>query len=180
MPYLVTLRLDPLTFTTLNTLRRAHFPASRNVVPAHLTLFHALPDGEEQAIRHTLNSHAQITAPLNISCPAVRFLGRGVALEIHAPQLCNLRAQLAATWRNWLSAQDRQTYRPHVTIQNKVTSQAARSLFDQLEPAWRPFSGVGEGLLLWRYLQGPWELIANFPLIVRKDMSTGQDKITPR
>ena len=44
-PLIVTLKLDPVTFSRLDALRRAHFPAHSNLIPAHLSLFHKL-EGE--------------------------------------------------------------------------------------------------------------------------------------
>ena len=46
-PFLVTLGFDEATFTRLEELRRRYFPPERNVVPAHLSLFHRLPPEEE-------------------------------------------------------------------------------------------------------------------------------------
>ena len=45
-PLILTLALDGATFAPLDALRRPHFPPERNLVPAHLTLFHALPGAE--------------------------------------------------------------------------------------------------------------------------------------
>ncbi len=35
----------------LDQLRRRHYPAERNQVPAHLTMFHALPPSAEGEVR---------------------------------------------------------------------------------------------------------------------------------
>lgn len=83
-------------------------------------------------------------------------------MEIECPDLVILRRQFAADWQPWLSPQDRQGYRPHVTIQNKVTPDEARRLYEKLMLSWQPLSGWGKGLLLWRYLGGPWELVDEF------------------
>lgn len=163
-PYILTLKLDQQTFDALDTLRRRHFPPERNLLPAHLTLFHALPGDHDSSIRLTLKGVAAATAPLPLHFPNIRSLGRGVAITVDAPELTRLRRRLATTWNEWLSAQDRQGYRPHVTIQNKVTSDQARTLYDQLAAEWEPFTGRGEGLLLWRYIGGPWEHAGEFPL----------------
>jgi 2'-5' RNA ligase len=85
-----------------------------------------------------------------------------VAVTVDAAELTRLRGRLATIWQEWLSAQDRQGYRPHVTIQNKVSSDQARRLYDQLAAQWEPFTGRGEGLLLWRYMGGPWEPAGEF------------------
>lgn len=160
---ILTLRLDGASFALLDGLRAAHFPPARNFLPAHITLFHALPGDEEPAIRATLAEVAAATGQLPLSFPAARFLGRGVALTVASPTLVALRGALASRWAPWLSAQDRQPYHPHVTIQNKVAPEAARALYAQLAAGWQPFAGTGEGLLLWRYLGGPWELLADLP-----------------
>ncbi len=87
----------------------------------------------------------------------MRFLGRGVAFTLRSPELARLRERLAAAWRPWLGAQDRQPFRPHVTVQNKVAPDAARALHAELSAGFAPFAAQGRGLLLWRYLGGPWE-----------------------
>jgi 2'-5' RNA ligase len=90
-------------------------------------------------------------------------MGRGVCLKVESPELMTLRRDLAATFADQLTPQDRQGYGPHVTIQNKVTPEEARRLRDRLAEDFTPFDGVGDGLLLWRYLGGPWELTAECP-----------------
>jgi 2'-5' RNA ligase len=162
-PLILTLQLDPASFATLDALRRAHFPRSRNLVPAHVTLFHALPGAEEAPIAAALAGLAEATAPLDLVVARPRFLGRGVAFDVESPALLALRGELARGWAGWLSNQDRQRYKPHVTIQNKVAPEAARALFAELEASWRPLAGRGAGLLLWRYRGGPWEAAGRFP-----------------
>lgn len=161
-PLILTLQLDPQTFTLLNELRKAHFPPERNIVPAHVTLFHALPGAEEELISAQLAALAASTTTLPLAFPALRFLGRGVALEVTSPALLLLRQQLAQGWAAWLSPQDCQPYRPHVTLQNKVSSEQARRLHDELSASWQGLAGHAQGLILWRYLGGPWEQAAGF------------------
>lgn len=91
------------------------------------------------------------------------LLGRGVAFRLESPELAALRRGLAARWAAWLGAQDRQPPRPHVTVQNKVRPEAARALHAELAAGFRPFPVEGRGLLLWRYLGGPWEPVASVP-----------------
>jgi 2'-5' RNA ligase len=159
LPLILTLKLDSKTFGYFNQLRQQHFPPGRNFLPAHVTLFHALPDEHRldvQKVLRTLYSH---TSVLSLTFPKLRFLGKGVAVEVDCPELVQLRHQLATTWKNWLSRQDQQGYRPHITIQNKATPNEARQLYEQLTSEWMSFGGYGEGLLLWQYKGGPWELI---------------------
>lgn len=168
-PLVLTLQFDPSTFAVLNQLRTAHFPPARNIVPAHITLFHALPGAEEQSIATALATITQTIAPVSLAFPAVRFLGRGVALAVDSAALLALRGQLAQLWEPWLGAQDKQRYRPHVTIQNKAEPQQARQLYEQLEATWESFNGQGIGLTLWRYRGGPWEHAATFTFAGSQD-----------
>lgn len=163
LPFILTLQFDAATFARLDALRQAHFPPERNFLPAHITLFHALPGDQEVAIRQTLQTISAATPIIPLAFPTVRSLGRGVAITVASPALLALRQQLATTWPEWLGAQDRQRFQPHVTVQNKVTAEAARQLYEQLAASWQPVAGRGEGLLLWRYRGGPWEQVMTFP-----------------
>ena len=95
-------------------------------------------------------------------------LGRGVAVRIEAPGLAELRAALAVRWDSWLTPQDRQKLRPHVTVQNKVEPAVARALHAELAAGFEPFPVRIERLCLWRYLGGPWEALHAFPFRVRE------------
>ena len=154
--------LDQRTFATFDRLRKEHFPTERNFLPAHVTLFHALPGQREAEVRQVLQQTAGRTSALALSFPSLRFLGRGVAVDVLSSGLLDLRKQLAVAWAEWLSEQDRQKYRPHVTIQNKVAAEQAKELYRSLSAEWVGCVGPGEGLLLWRYLGGPWELAAEY------------------
>lgn len=161
-PLILTLKLDSASFNALDRLRQQHFPAEKNFLPAHITLFHKLPTEQTASIQQTLQELCSHTPAPCLRFPALRFLGRGVAVEVECPELVRLQKRLAQKWFVWLSAQDQQGYRPHVTIQNKAGSDEARRLHDRLAKEWEPFSGSGMGLLLWRYQGGPWELIDEF------------------
>ena len=49
-PIIVSAEFGAADFARLDGLRRAHFPPARNVLPAHLTLFHHLPPSLETEI----------------------------------------------------------------------------------------------------------------------------------
>lgn len=163
LPLILTLKLDHTTFAVMNDLRQQHFPPERNLVPAHITLFHALPGEHEDAIRHALDDRAARTPIMPLTFTKPRSLGKGVALDADSADLIRLRHDLATGWRDWLSPQDHQRYGPHLTIQNKVSPDQARRLHADLAATWEPLVARGEGVLLWRYLGGPWELIGTFP-----------------
>lgn len=167
-PIILTLKLDQVAFEQTNALRQRYFPPERNFLPAHVTLFHALPGEQEIAISQFLQTICAQTPKVALCLSTLRFLGRGVAIEIDSPRLVQLRQTLAKSWSQWLTAQDQQGYRPHITIQNKVTSTEARQLYEELKAGWQPSSGYGEGLLLWYYKGGPWELVNEFPFTTEK------------
>jgi hypothetical protein len=98
-----------------------------------------------------------------VDVTGVRFLGRGVAYDLASPELARLRGSLAATWESWLTPQDRQGHRAHVTVQNKVAAEVARALHERLSAAFVPGAVPARGLGLWRYLGGPWEPVAELP-----------------
>ena len=162
-PLILSLRFDAVTFEALDGLRRHWFPPARNQLSAHLTLFHQLPGEQAEAIAEQLSGASAATAALPVTLPSVRFLGRGVAINVSSDGLLRLRGELARAWQPWLTPQDRQGFRPHVTVQNKVTPAEARDLYERLRQTWTPLSGVGTGLQLWWYRGGPWELAGTFP-----------------
>ena len=96
--------------------------------------------------------------PFSFQVAQPRSLGRGVALTIEAPELLAVRAALAMVFRADLTRQDAQGFRPHVTIQNKVSAAEARALLDRLARDFVPWTGTATGLRIWRYLDGPWQL----------------------
>ena len=159
-PLIVTAHLDEQSFGMLDALRRRHFPKKLNEIPAHVSLFHQLPGEELEAIRITLAEACREVRPFTMEPVAWRSLGRGVAIAYEASELARLHGRLAAAWSGWLTAQDRQSFRAHVTIQNKVDPKAARTLLDHLRDGPEPPTCDVEGLALWRYLGGPWEPVA--------------------
>ncbi len=156
-PLILTLWLDTASFAKFNALRQQHFPRERNYLDAHLTLFHALPSDAEAQIRADLDAISAVMRPLELCYPQLRFLGKGTAVEVEASAVVQLRRELSGRWRDLLNAQDSRVIKPHVTIQNKVTPEKARALFNELSGKWQPLDGIGEGLQLWRYKGGPWE-----------------------
>lgn len=100
--------------------------------------------------------------PFGLDSTGLRSLGRGVAVAFASPELVSFRQALASEWRDWLTPQDAARMAPHVTIQNKVSPNEARGLLRELEGGFPVVAARGEGLLLWRYLGGPWQLDRRF------------------
>lgn len=148
-------------FAWLEGLRRANYPPERNRVPAHLTLFHALPPSLEEEARRQLSIQARGAAP-RASIAGIMDLGGGVAFRVISDDLDQIRAELAEHFHGALTSQDGPGWRPHVTIQNKVPNRQARELIAQLEQGFRPRPLGVAGLSLHRYLGGPWEKIGSY------------------
>jgi len=158
-PLIVTLELDAKTREAFDLLRRTYFPVERNHLSAHLTLFHHLPGDEEQAVIANLAEVCVETDVCALRVASPFLMGRGVAYRVEGAALLAVHAQLVSRWRPWLTEQDSQPLRPHVTVQNKVEPAVARTSFDELRAGFTPFVATGEGLHLWRYRGGPWESV---------------------
>ena len=158
---IVTAELGRDDFAWLEGLRRANYPPERNRVPAHLTMFHALPPSAESEVRRSLSRIAAERAPI-ARIDGLVDLGGGVAFRIVSEDLDRIREELAGEFHGLLSAQDAGGWRPHITIQNKVAPRTARALVSSLEKNFvaRPLKVMGLGLH--RYLGGPWEEIAGY------------------
>ena len=161
-PLILTLAFDAETFARFDGLRRRHFPPERNFIAAHATLFHHLPGEEEAGIVEAIAALVRAQAPPEVAVTGLRFTGRGVAYVLASDALSAFRARLAGLFRERLTEQDRQGWRPHVTVQNKVDPKTARALQAALDSEFVPFGFIAPGLLLWRYLGGPWEKRAGF------------------
>ena len=161
-PLILTLQFDELSFAFFDEQRRRYFPPERNVIPAHLTLFHHLPGEHIEIIQGDLAAAVQTQPPLTLQVTGLRSLGRGVAYTLVSPELTQLRIALVERWRDWLTPQDRQKHQPHVTVQNKVDPADAKALLQELSAAFAPFHATGVGLDLWWYRGGPWEKAQSF------------------
>lgn len=160
-PLIVTAELAPPDFAWLNDLRRRYYPADRNQLPAHLTMFHAVAPSAEPELRQILRTMVQTRAP-RAWIAGVMNLGNGAAFRIASDELDAIRSEVAERLHGLLTAQDSAGWSAHVTIQNKVPPRDAKLLIKALESeAGRPISLTGLGLH--RYLGGPWETLRTFP-----------------
>jgi len=146
----------------LQELRRAHYPAERNRVPAHLTLFRQLPPSLEGELATRLGRLAASRPPAAWIVD-VMDLGGGTALRVESEELERIRGELAEAFHGLLTPQDSAPWRPHVTIQNKVAPREAKSLQQQLRTSLRPRPLGIRALAAWRYRDGPWEAIRTWP-----------------
>jgi hypothetical protein len=158
---IVTAEIGANDLAWLDRLRRAHYPPERNRVPAHLTIFHALPPSAEREVRSSL-SRTVSAEPPQASIEGLMNLGGGVAYRVVSPQLDGIRSRLADDFHGLLSAQDSDGWRPHVTIQNKVSAKEARALMIGIEQGFCPQPLEIRGLGLHRYIDGPWERLVTY------------------
>lgn len=158
---IVTAEPAPPDLAWLDRLRKTHYPPDRNRLPAHLTMFHALPPSAEGEARRALARIAAGPAP-RASLEDLMDLGGGVAFRVVSPDLDTIRSELATHFHGLLSGQDSAGWRPHVTIQNKVTPKAARELMAEMAREFQPRPLEIAGLGLHRYLGGPWELVGRY------------------
>ncbi len=159
---IVTVEPGPEDFAWLDALRRRHYPPERNQLPAHLTMFHALPPSAQQEIRVRLAEIVVGPAPAAMITGVSDLVG-GVALRVVSDELDAIRGDLAEALHGLLGAQDSGGWRPHVTIQNKVEPRVSRRLSQSLERDFRPRPLRIAGLGLHRYLGGPWETVRIYP-----------------
>ena len=160
-PLIVTAELAPADFAWLNDLRRRHYPAERNRVPAHLTMFHAIAPSAESELRQILRTMSEEPLP-QARIAGVMSLGGGTAFRIASDDLDRIRAEIAHRLRGLLTAQDSAGWSAHVTIQNKVPPREAKALIQSLRETFTGRTIQISGIGLHRYLGGPWETLRTF------------------
>jgi 2'-5' RNA ligase len=159
-PIIVTALLGRSDQAMFDALRREHYPPGRNVLPAHLTLFHHLPPSVEAELKHRLTEATRgIRAP-SAKAAALMSLGRGVAVKVESPELATIRSELAEAFAGLMMPQDAGAWRPHITIQNKVAPSMAKLLLGALGKEFRAREVEIAGLATWYYRGGPWESLS--------------------
>lgn len=161
-PFVVTLELDAETMARFDAERRELFPSGRTQVGAHLTLFHAVPGELEDRVRHDLAEAAREQSAFDVEVAEVVPLGRGAAYRVEADEIGRVHRALQRSWSDHLTPQDAQGLRAHVTVQNKVTPEAAKATVERLRARFAPTTARAESLALWRYVGGPWEPVETF------------------
>ncbi len=161
---IVTLQMDAEASARFTAMRREHFPAHRNWLDAHITLFHALPVASVDVVLRDTEKIASSTDAFRLRVDRVLFLGAGVAYALSSVQAVILRSALATHWAALLGPQDRNKRGAlHITVQNKVSPSAAKQLRAELDEAFEPHYVGAVGLQVWHYVGGPWKHAATFP-----------------
>ncbi len=148
-------------FAWADALRRTHFPPARNVVRAHISLFHHLPPARLAELERLVRELTMGPPPAAM-LEAPRSLGRGVAFDVRSPELLELRDVVAERFAADLIPQDRAKPRLHITVQNKVDPATARATLAVLAEGFvaRPLSIAG--VAIWEYLGGPWRPLSEY------------------
>ena len=162
-PFILTAALPADIQSWSEGLRRAHFPAERNHLHAHVTMFHSFaPSLLDELTDFLPRITAEFAAP-QAAISGIMDLGKGTAIALASRELLALRALIADRFHGSLTDQDLHEPRPHITIQNKVTKKEARELQASLalEVELRADNGpfAFPALELHRYMGGPWELV---------------------
>lgn len=163
MALILTLGFDSASFARLEPLRERHFPAARNFLPVHVTLFQQLPDAALLRILGDLAAAAARTTALPFAATGIRAFGRGAAVEIACPAAQDLHAGLRRNWSDLLTDSDDRARQLHVTVQNRADRDLARATLAELRAGFSPWRGLFDRLLLWHYRGGPWERAGTFP-----------------
>ena len=137
-------------FAMMEGLRTRHFPPERNVVPAHISLFHHLPPSRLDDLLRMMRSACAGPPPI-ARLSDVMLLGRGVGFRVESPDLLAIRGDIAGAFPYELIPQDQHTPRLHITVQNKVTAAEAKALHAQLSAQFRPRPISIIGLAAWHY-----------------------------
>jgi len=160
-PLIVTADFAATDFSWLDHLRRVHYPAEHNRVPVHLTMFQGLPPSAIEEVRRQLAIHSTGSRP-KAALASLMNLGSGVAFRVASADLEAIRGVIAQHFHGMLSGPDLTGWRPHITIQNKVSARTAKALLDQLEREFQPRPLAIAGLSVHRYRGGPWETLATY------------------
>ena len=156
-PIIVTALFGKQDQAWFDALRRAHYPSARNHLPAHLTMFHHLSPVLEPELRQRLTAETRRVPPPQARIAGLIALGGGTAFRIQSAGLDDIRARLVDAFAPMLIPQDAVLWRPHVTVQNKVSAAQAKALFNALDVDFRPRPVAIAGLAAWWYRGGPWE-----------------------
>jgi len=140
----------------LDALRRAHYPPERNRVPAHCTLFHAIPGMVAAELGATLARLTATTPPPRARIDRIIDLDGGTALALISAELAALRETLADHFHGLLTGGDAVPPRFHITVQNKVDRRTAHILQSELAATWRATDTPIPAIAVHRVIDGTW------------------------
>ena len=161
-PFILTAKLPDDVHSWADDLRRAYFPPERNHLHAHVTMFHSFAPSLLEELKEFLPRISAEFAPPQADISGLLDLGKGTAISLQSPGLLELRALISEHFHGCLTDQDLHTPRLHITIQNKVSKDEARTLQSKLAAEIELRRFAFPALELHQYLGGPWELVKTF------------------
>lgn len=161
-PLIVTAEMPRDIFRRANHLRRTYYPADRNQVDAHVTLFRTLPPSAEEEIKTALKRAASEARAVSATITAIRMMGEAVVMEIDSPPMVAIAAILADSLYGLLTQQDQHMPRLHITVANKLSVRESRDVLSALQRDFAPADFTFSGLSLYRYRGGPWDHVQTF------------------
>jgi mannose-1-phosphate guanylyltransferase len=159
--YVLTLKVTEGLGKAMDGMRDRYFPRHLNRTGAHLTLFHALPHSQMEAMETGLAQVASKIQPFEVSTGKPFRMRKGVGINVDEGynKMKTVHQELQSQWSAFLSEQDAGGFRPHWTVMNKVDDEKkvddAFSTIRQ-ELSERNQEGKATGLDLWRYERGNW------------------------
>src|SRR5690242_11612961 len=149
--YVLTLKLTDSLAHPMNLMRERYFPKRLNRTPAHLTLFHALPDSRFEALDGGLSQLSGSTKPFFVSTGKPFRMRLGVGINV-------------GKGYNRMK-QDQGGWKPHWTVMNKVNEEKkVDEAFQTVEKEMleKVKEGQAIGLDLWRYDKGNWIFVNEY------------------
>ncbi len=168
-PFIVTAELPGEVLAFADALRREHYPPERNRLAAHVTLFHAFAPSLREELKRVLARAAGDHAPPAAVLDGIMDLGSGTALAIRSSAMLAIREAIAEHFHGALTAQDRHEPRLHITVQNKVTPQAAKALQRALEQSLAPRRFAFPALGLHLYRETHWDTLGTWKFRGKQD-----------
>ncbi len=160
VPLVVTLKIDEPSQLFFNQKRIMFFPAYANYVNAHITLFHKLPANNID-IETKLTTFAK-HASFELRITDILLIEKSVSYSITSTVLQHLHIKMQMKFDTYLICNDRKILKPHITIQNKVTTYKAQKTQALLLKDFKPFVVNALGFTSWYYVKGYWDKKADY------------------
>ncbi len=151
---IITLKLEEAAQSFFEEKRSFYFPRHCNYVPAHCTFFHGAPNQPEfiESLKKFAGQPEMV-----IETTGVLPFANGIAYSLSNSYLEEAHAQLQEKFSNHLSGKDKKIWKPHITVQNKVTAFKAESSFKKLAENFVPFNFKAEGFNGYVYAKQKWD-----------------------
>jgi 2'-5' RNA ligase len=176
--YVLTLKTSKEMSEQMQRLRRKWFPEGRNKVPAHITLFHALPGSRIIQVSKYLETLSRQTSCFVINSGDVLKRRNGVAIGLGQgeEEIKKVFGEVRDQFLECLSMQDR-SLKAHWTVMNKEEDgKRVDEAYQDVESA-GVVKGIASGLILWRYEKnGTWSFEREFEFLTGEDQR-GKDDV---